>query len=75
MILLQTVPSSIDVEKLKKEVIETVKGEYNAIIKIHDLHIWTLSGNQFVGTVHIKLMNCDLQNFNQVNTVPKSYVA
>lgn len=66
MILLQTVPSSIDVEKLKKEVIETVKGEYNAIIKIHDLHIWTLSGNQFVGTVHIKLMNCDLQNFNQI---------
>lgn len=66
MILLQTVPSDIDVDKLKNEVLNTVKAEYNAIIKIHDLHIWTLSGNQFVGTVHIKLMNCDLQNFNEI---------
>lgn len=68
MILLQTVPSDIDVDKLKNEVLNTVKAEYNAIIKIHDLHIWTLSGNQFVGTVHIKLMNCDLQNFNEVRS-------
>ena len=68
MILLQTVPSDIDVDKLKNEVLNTDKAEYNAIIKIHDLHIWTLSGNQFVGTVHIKLMNCDLQNFNEVRS-------
>ena len=66
MILMQTVPSSIDVESLKKEVIESIRTEYDAIIKIHDLHIWTLAGNEFVGTVHIKLMNCDLINFNQV---------
>ena len=58
MILLQTVPSSIDVEKLKKEVIETVKGEYNAIIKIHDLHIWTLSGNQFDKFYYLYQQSC-----------------
>ena len=65
-ILLQAVPKSIDVEQLKADVISEVKDKFDAIVKIHDLHIWTFSGNQFVGTVHIKMMNYDLKNFDQV---------
>lgn len=66
MILMQTVPSSVDVDKLKKEVVETIRSKYNTIVKIHDCHIWTLAGDKIVGTVHVKMFNADLQNFNHI---------
>ncbi|CAG5109430.1 Oidioi.mRNA.OKI2018_I69.chr2.g3967.t1.cds [Oikopleura dioica] len=66
MILMQTVPRGIDMEKIKEDVCSTIRSKYNAIVKIHDLHIWTLAGDQIVGTVHLKMLNVDLQNFNQI---------
>ena len=41
--------------------------KYNAVVKLHDLHIWTLAGDQIVGTVHLKMFNIDLKSLNQVN--------
>ena len=35
-------------------------------INIHHLHVWTLSGDKIVGTVHIKLVDVGLDKFNKV---------
>uniref|UniRef100_A0A182JJU4 Cation efflux protein cytoplasmic domain-containing protein n=1 Tax=Anopheles atroparvus TaxID=41427 RepID=A0A182JJU4_ANOAO len=49
MILLQTLPDTIDIEIFKKTLLDGFKD----IVSVHDLHIWQLSGNQYVSTVHI----------------------
>ncbi|XP_058125801.1 proton-coupled zinc antiporter SLC30A1 [Anopheles ziemanni] len=49
MILLQTIPDTIDIEIFKKTLLDGFKD----IVSVHDLHIWQLSGNQYVSTVHI----------------------
>ncbi len=46
-ILLQAIPSDIDIIKVQKE-IESLDG----ICSIHDLHIWSLDGNSHVMTTH-----------------------
>ncbi|CBY10870.1 unnamed protein product [Oikopleura dioica] len=66
MILMQTVPRGVDLEKIKQDVCHTILTKYNAVVKIHDLHIWTLAGDQIVGTVHIKMLNIDIKSFNQI---------
>jgi len=66
MILMQTVPRGVDLEKIKQDVCHTILTKYNALVKIHDLHIWTLAGDQIVGTVHIKMLNIDIKSFNQI---------
>lgn len=68
MILLQTVPRSIDLEKLEDELITVSRRDYETEINIHHLHVWTLSGNKVVGTVHIKLFNVELEKFNLIVT-------
>uniref|UniRef100_A0A182REI5 Cation efflux protein cytoplasmic domain-containing protein n=1 Tax=Anopheles funestus TaxID=62324 RepID=A0A182REI5_ANOFN len=49
MILLQTIPDTIDIEIFKKTLLEG----FRDIVSVHDLHIWQLSGNQYISTVHI----------------------
>uniref|UniRef100_A0A182MC56 Cation efflux protein cytoplasmic domain-containing protein n=1 Tax=Anopheles culicifacies TaxID=139723 RepID=A0A182MC56_9DIPT len=53
MILLQTIPDTIDIEIFKKTLLEG----FRDIVSVHDLHIWQLSGNQYVSTVHIIFEN------------------
>jgi zinc transporter 1 len=67
MILMQTVPRGVDLEKIKQDVCQSILTKYNAVVKLHDLHIWTLAGDQIVGTVHLKMFNIDLKSLNQVN--------
>ena len=43
-----------------------LKVNIQADINIHNLHVWTLAGDKIVGTVHIKLLNVELDKFNQV---------
>uniref|UniRef100_A0A182NV80 Cation efflux protein cytoplasmic domain-containing protein n=1 Tax=Anopheles dirus TaxID=7168 RepID=A0A182NV80_9DIPT len=49
LILLQTIPDTIDIDIFKK----TLLDGFQDIVSVHDLHIWQLSGNQYVSTVHI----------------------
>ncbi|XP_052861717.1 uncharacterized protein LOC128268623 [Anopheles cruzii] len=49
MILLQTIPDTIDIEIFKRSLLDGFKD----IDSVHDLHIWQLSRNQYVSTVHI----------------------
>jgi len=66
MILMQTVPRGVDLEKIKQDVCQSILTKYNAIVKLHDLHIWTLAGDQIVGTVHLKMLNIDIKSFNEI---------
>ncbi|RUS89908.1 hypothetical protein EGW08_002349 [Elysia chlorotica] len=48
-ILLQTVPSHVDVESIIKE-LEQMEGIYG----VHECHIWQLAGNRIVASAHIR---------------------
>lgn len=53
LILLQTIPDSIDIEIFKKSLLENFKD----IVSIHDLHIWQLTSSKLVSTAHIIFQN------------------
>ena len=49
LILLQTIPATIDIEEFKKNLLES----FSEIINVHDLHIWQLNAHKYVSTAHI----------------------
>lgn len=49
LILLQTIPNHINIDSLKKEILETFPG----IVNVHDLHVWQLTEQKVISTVHI----------------------
>ena len=51
-ILLQYIPSTINSEKLKQEIIDL-----NFVIGIHELHIWQLDEKIIIGTIHYSCNN------------------
>lgn len=60
LILLQTIPGSIDIEQFKENLLRS----FDDIENVHDLHIWQLTGNKFVSTVHIIFQNPNVSNIN-----------
>lgn len=53
MILLQTIPGNIDMNKLEKSLVS----KFPQIVSYHDLHIWQLSPYKYIATVHIVFHN------------------
>lgn len=49
MILLQTIPDTIDIDIFQQSLLKT----FPDVVSVHDLHIWRLSGQQYVATAHI----------------------
>ncbi|XP_065078006.1 calcium/manganese antiporter SLC30A10 [Ochlerotatus camptorhynchus] len=49
MILLQTIPDTIDIDIFEQSLLKT----FPDVSGVHDLHIWRLSGQQYVATAHI----------------------
>lgn len=49
LILLQTIPNHINIDSLKRELLEAFPG----IVNVHDLHVWQLAGEKNISTVHI----------------------
>ncbi len=47
-VMLQGAPEGIDAESLKKEILEI-----DGVVGIHDLHLWSLDGQQAVATLHV----------------------
>jgi hypothetical protein len=47
-ILLQGVPTSVRLDKLKKEI-----GKIQGVVGVHELHIWQLSDTKAVASVHV----------------------
>ena len=53
LILLQTVPTHIDVDVLKKKLLENIDG----ILAVHDFHVWQLTGDRIIASAHIRCLN------------------
>jgi zinc transporter 1 len=49
LILLQTTPKFIKVDKLKAELLK-IEG----IVAVHEFHVWRLVGERIIATVHIR---------------------
>ncbi|XP_071807588.1 proton-coupled zinc antiporter SLC30A1-like [Asterias amurensis] len=49
MILLQSIPAEIDLDKIERQLKEKVVG----IANVHELHVWQLSGNKYIATAHV----------------------
>ncbi|XP_014609758.1 PREDICTED: zinc/cadmium resistance protein [Polistes canadensis] len=53
MILLQTIPNHINIDSLKKDLLEAFPG----IVDVHDFHVWQLTSQKIISTVHIIFLN------------------
>jgi len=53
LILLQTVPTHIQVEKLQQKLMSQVDG----ILAVHEFHIWQLAGDRIIASAHIRCLN------------------
>ena len=53
LILLQTVPSTIDVDVLQKKLLERIDG----ILDVHDFHVWQLTGDRIIASAHVRCLN------------------
>ena len=73
LILLQTVPTHIDVDVLKKKLLENIDG----ILAVHDFHVWQLTGDKIIASAHIRCLNLSeymkVSMFYQYNTEFRLY--
>lgn len=53
LILLQTIPASIDIEVFKADLLKS----FDDIASVHDLHIWQMTSSKYVSTAHIVFEN------------------
>lgn len=50
LILLQTVPTHIEVDMIKKKLLDKVEG----VLAVHEFHIWQLAGDRIIASAHIR---------------------
>ena len=62
LILLQTVPTHIQVDSLQQKLMSKVDG----ILAVHEFHIWQLAGDRIIASAHIRCLN--LAQYMQVDT-------
>ena len=53
LILLQTVPAHIDIEELKRKLLQQCDG----VLAVHEFHIWQLAGDRIIASAHIRCLN------------------
>jgi len=53
LILLQTVPTHIEVEKIKERLLDGIEG----VVAVHEFHVWQLAGNRIIASAHIHCRN------------------
>jgi solute carrier family 30 (zinc transporter), member 1 len=51
MVLLQTVPTHINVQEIKQKLLSQFG---HMVADVHEFHVWRLSGNKIVATAHIR---------------------
>ena len=65
LILLQTVPAHIDIEELKRKLLQQCDG----VLAVHEFHIWQLAGDRIIASAHIRCLN--LSEYMKVSGTPK----
>ncbi|CAH1956916.1 unnamed protein product [Acanthoscelides obtectus] len=53
LILLQTVPTHIQVDAIQTRLLENVEG----VLAVHEFHVWQLAGDRIIASAHIKCRN------------------
>ncbi|XP_058975628.1 proton-coupled zinc antiporter SLC30A1 isoform X1 [Musca domestica] len=53
LILLQTVPTHIQVDAIQKRLLEKVDG----VLAVHEFHVWQLAGDRIIASAHIRCHN------------------
>lgn len=53
LILLQTVPTHIQVDAIQKRLLENVDG----VLAVHEFHVWQLAGDRIIASAHIRCRN------------------
>lgn len=53
LILLQTVPTHIEVDAIQRRLLEGVDG----VLAVHEFHIWQLAGDRIIASAHIRCRN------------------
>lgn len=53
LILLQTVPTHIQVDSLQKKLLEEIDG----VLAVHEFHVWQLAGDRIIASAHIRCRN------------------
>merc|ERR1719414_2907326 len=52
LILLQTVPTHIDIENLRKKLYDI-----DGVLAVHEFHVWQLAGDRIIASAHIRCLN------------------
>lgn len=52
LILLQTVPTHIQVDAIQQRLLEKVDG----VLAVHEFHVWQLAGDRIIASAHIRLV-------------------
>lgn len=50
LILLQTVPTHIQVDAIQKRLLDRVDG----VLAVHEFHVWQLAGDRIIASAHIR---------------------
>lgn len=53
LILLQTVPTHIQVDSLQKKLLQDIDG----VLAVHEFHVWQLAGERIIASAHIRCRN------------------
>ena len=61
MVLLQTVPTHIEVAELHQDLLANVNG----VLGIHEFHVWQLTGKRIIASAHIRCAG-DYNNYPQI---------
>lgn len=67
LILLQTVPTHIQVASLKDKLVKKVSG----VLAVHEFHVWQLAGNRIIASAHIRCQN--LRDYMRIAEEVKSF--
>uniref|UniRef100_T1L0V4 Zinc transporter 1 n=1 Tax=Tetranychus urticae TaxID=32264 RepID=T1L0V4_TETUR len=67
MILLQTVPTHIEVEDLRETLTKEIKG----VLAVHEFHVWQLTGDRIIASAHIQVQN--LQDYMRIAEKVKEF--
>lgn len=67
MILLQTVPTHIQVDSLRRRLTQEIPG----VLAVHEFHVWQLAGDRIIASAHIRCHN--LQDYMRIAEKVKEF--
>lgn len=67
LILLQTVPTHIQIDSLQRKLLDKIDG----VLAVHEFHVWQLAGDRIIASAHIRCRN--LHDYMQIAEKVKEF--